>query len=332
LALPVVCVADGGLAVAPLGGVVDGANAVARCCVARLVFAHRAGDRHRHAAARPVDADAGDGWLPVVAGWRALGALACKPWADIAPCWWRGVKPDSDGVATHRAADRLPPRPHDVARHDRQPGSNARLGGTCYFATPKHKKLGAAGVGIAADELIVNPAITRAANLAGVDSNIALNVVNTLSLYRSYRKINNAVNPNTTSPEQTAGNPYSGVREASRILQAEGVPRHIRKQVLESFDVRTINVRAAGTDEFALRYFDGIDADPRGRFLFETFPASRQSLALDAQWNQMTGVVQWQLRPGAIVFEGVASPQGTYLPGGQIQKYVLDPIADLITP
>jgi hypothetical protein len=41
----------------------------------------------------------------------------------------------------------------------------------------------------------------------------------------------------------TAEETYAGVREASQYLKDTGVPRAIRKQVLESFDVRTIQVR-----------------------------------------------------------------------------------------
>lgn len=110
-----------------------------------------------------------------------------------------------------------------------------------------------------------------------------------------------------------------------------GVPRRFRKQILESFDVRTLRVRTAGDAEFGIRYFDNVDAFPRGRYLFETFPASRDSLALQIEWNQMTGFKQWQIRPGATVLEGATSPQGVWR-GGQTQKYIFDPVADLLEP
>jgi hypothetical protein len=38
--------------------------------------------------------------------------------------------------------------------------------------------------------------------------------------------------------------------------------------------------------------------------------------ALDPQWNAMTHFTQWQVRPGATLLEGVASPHGFGLPGG----------------
>ena len=126
-------------------------------------------------------------------------------------------------------------------------------------------------------------------------------------------------------------NPYAGVQEASAYLRAQGIPREIRKQVFQSFYMQTIKVRQAGVSEYGLRYFDNVNAFAEGRYLFETFPASRASLALDPRWNKMTYFTQWQIRPGATLFEGVASPQGGGLPGGQIQKYVPN-INDLLSP
>ncbi|KMQ50390.1 putative insecticidal toxin protein [Chitinispirillum alkaliphilum] len=115
---------------------------------------------------------------------------------------------------------------------------------------------------------------------------------------------------------------YSGVREASSYLKKQGVPREARKEILESFDVRTIKVRKSSSSEFGVRYFDGINAQARGRFLFETFPASRNSIALRPDWNQMTGIKQWKIREGSTLIEGNALPQGIGLKGGQIQKFV----------
>lgn len=124
---------------------------------------------------------------------------------------------------------------------------------------------------------------------------------------------------------------YAGVREASQLMRDLKVPRDVRKTVLQSFDVRTLRVRAAADAEFGIRYFDNVDAFPRGRYLFESFPASRDSLALQIKWNQMTGFKQWQIRPGATVFEGAASRQGVWQ-GGQTQKYIFDPLKDLLEP
>lgn len=125
---------------------------------------------------------------------------------------------------------------------------------------------------------------------------------------------------------------FAGVREASEFLQAQGVPRKYRVQTLQSFEIDTIQVRVAGEAEFGTRYFDNVEATARGRYLFETFPASREGLALKSDWNQMTYLQQWRIRPGAAFFEGRASSQGAGYPGGQIQKYVLNPDKDLLFP
>jgi hypothetical protein len=114
-------------------------------------------------------------------------------------------------------------------------------------------------------------------------------------------------------------------------MREMNIPRAVRKTVLESFDVRTIQVRAAGEAEFGIRYFDNIRAFPRGGTLFETFPTSRASLAIKFEWNRMTGFKQWQIRPGAVVLEGRVAPQGS-MPGGQIQKWIFDSQRDLLEP
>lgn len=123
---------------------------------------------------------------------------------------------------------------------------------------------------------------------------------------------------------------YAGVRQASQQLRDAGVPRHIRKQVLESFDRKALQVRVAGEAEYGIRYFDNINAWPKGRFLFNEFPATRNSLALPTDWNQMTHFRQFQIRPGTTIFEGPAARQGFY-PGGQVQKYIAD-LNNLIDP
>jgi len=122
---------------------------------------------------------------------------------------------------------------------------------------------------------------------------------------------------------------YDGVRSASAYLQKMGVPHSLRKQIIESFEIPTIRVRVSTFAEYGIRYYDNINAFEKGRFLFETFPASQQSLAIKREWNQMTRFRQWQIRPGTTIIEGRAAPQGQFLPGGQIQKFVLS-LEDLI--
>jgi hypothetical protein len=123
---------------------------------------------------------------------------------------------------------------------------------------------------------------------------------------------------------------FSGVRQASKFLRDNGVPRSIRKQVLESFDRQSMRLRVAGDSEFGLRYFDDINAFARGRYVFGELPATRSSLALPANWNQMTYLRQFRVRPGTTMLEGPAAPQGFY-PGGQIQRYILN-LDDLLDP
>lgn len=82
-------------------------------------------------------------------------------------------------------------------------------------------------------------------------------------------------------------------------------------------------VRSASQSEFGLRYFSNPN-NIRGSYLFNTFPASRETLALRSEWNSMQGFRQFQIRPGITLLEGRAAPQSDYLIGGQMQKFVLD--------
>lgn len=117
---------------------------------------------------------------------------------------------------------------------------------------------------------------------------------------------------------------YQGVKDASAYLKSQGVPRSYRKQILESFEINSIRVRKATDSEYGLRYFDDVSAHARGRYLFETFPATRESLAVKTEWNQMTNIAQFKAKPGSAIIEGYALSQGVGLPGGQLQKYIND--------
>ena len=123
---------------------------------------------------------------------------------------------------------------------------------------------------------------------------------------------------------------YSGVRKASEYLQEIGVPRGSRKRILESFEIPSISVRKAGNSEYGMRYFDNINADEKGRFLFTTLPASRDNLALLPEWNAMTKIKQFQLRPGGTIIEGITAPKGNYRGGyRQIFTYLLDDLLEV---
>lgn len=120
---------------------------------------------------------------------------------------------------------------------------------------------------------------------------------------------------------------YSGVKQASEYLKSQGVPRQYRKQILESFDVRTIKMDVAGDSTYGLRFYDGVNANAKGRYLFETFNplTNRQNLALPPEWNKMTGIQQFQVNPGTVMLKGNAAPQfqfGSQYIGGETQWYI----------
>ena len=117
-----------------------------------------------------------------------------------------------------------------------------------------------------------------------------------------------------------------GVKEASEYLKEQGVPREYRKQILESFDVRTIGMQTAGDSTYGLRFYGG-NANAEGRYLFETFTPeiNRQNLALPYEWNSMTGIQQFQVKPGTTMITGSAAAQleyGSQYIGGANQWYV----------
>ena len=50
---------------------------------------------------------------------------------------------------------------------------------------------------------------------------------------------------------------YAGVKEASQYLKEIGLPRNVRKDILESFDVKTIKVEQAGSNSYGIRFYGG---------------------------------------------------------------------------
>lgn len=120
------------------------------------------------------------------------------------------------------------------------------------------------------------------------------------------------------------GGPYEGVREASEMLREAGVPRQFRKQIIDSFEAGTIKVETAGNSTFGMRFYDGINADARGRYLTQDFGANREQLALRSRWNQMTRIAQFQIRPGTRMITGRVAGQGAGYPGGATQMYILN--------
>lgn len=114
------------------------------------------------------------------------------------------------------------------------------------------------------------------------------------------------------------------------------MPRQYRKQILESFDVRTISVEVADDATYGLRFYDGVNANAKGRYLFETFTpqTNRSNLALPPEWNRMTSIQQWKVKPGSIIIKGNAAPQlqmGNQYIGGAKQWYINN-LENLIKP
>lgn len=129
---------------------------------------------------------------------------------------------------------------------------------------------------------------------------------------------------------------YEGIKEASEFLKTEGVPRAFRKQVLQSFETGTIRLDIADDNTYGLRFYDNVNASAKGRYLYETFTdlTNRKNLSLPPEWNGMTGIQQWQIRPGTIIIKGNAGPQfqyGSEYIGGMEQWYINN-LDNLIKP
>lgn len=121
---------------------------------------------------------------------------------------------------------------------------------------------------------------------------------------------------------------YTGVKYASIYLRKQGVTRLYRKQILESFDVRTIKLIIAGDNTYGLRFYGGNSA-LRGRYLFETFSplTNRNNLALPYKWNSMTKIQQFKIKSGTFIISGITAPQlysGSLYIGGAYQWFVND--------
>lgn len=123
---------------------------------------------------------------------------------------------------------------------------------------------------------------------------------------------------------------YEGIKQASRYLRNMGVSRAKRVEILRSLIPETVRVEVAGPSLHALRFYGGGKAPPMGQYLFETFSplTNRANLALPRQFNTMTAIQQWRVRPGAVFFRGRVAPQleyGAQFIGGAEQIFVLEP-------
>ena len=127
---------------------------------------------------------------------------------------------------------------------------------------------------------------------------------------------------------------YVGVKEASQYLKEMGLPRNVRKDILESFDIGSIKVEQAGANSYGIRFYGG-SVKANGAYLFETFTpqTNRSNLALPPEWNKMSGIKQWKIKVGTTIFTGRAAPQlqfGSQYVGGAKQIWVPNPKVNLI--
>lgn len=60
-----------------------------------------------------------------------------------------------------------------------------------------------------------------------------------------------------------------------------------------------------------------VNVQAKGRYLFETLPATRSSLAVKPKWNLMTNIAQFKVKPETTIIGDKAVPHGLGVPGGQ---------------
>lgn len=109
-------------------------------------------------------------------------------------------------------------------------------------------------------------------------------------------------------------------------MKSQNVPREYRKQILESFEKGTIKVTTAGDNTYGMRFYNAGE-NAKGRYLFETFTptTNRSGLALPHEWNNMTGIQQFQVKNGTTMITGKVAPQlsfGSQYIGGGNQWYI----------
>ena len=128
------------------------------------------------------------------------------------------------------------------------------------------------------------------------------------------------------------------IKEARKYLTDMGLEPKEIDRVLDSFAPQTLQVEIAGSEDYGIRFYDinyktRINpAYPNGQYLYETFTPyiNREGLALPTFWNQMTGIKQWQIKPGTIMLKGIAASQkldgAQYIyPGGAKQIFIYQP-------
>jgi len=106
------------------------------------------------------------------------------------------------------------------------------------------------------------------------------------------RSVNNG---GVSETKQVTGipNQYDGVKQASQYLKDIGMPRSVRKQVLESFDISTIKMDIAGNSTYGIRFYGG-KAKANGPYLFDTFSPTinRKNFAIGVKRHKTIGDVK----------------------------------------
>ena len=118
---------------------------------------------------------------------------------------------------------------------------------------------------------------------------------------------------------------FGDLRSAVAHLRDSGYTRLDRREFISSFERGTIKFDVATDDLFALRFFnEGASFEGGGKFLTPTLPASRNSLAILPEWNNMDQFGQFLIPKGTPIITGRVAPQGN-LGGGGNQIFVSDP-------
>lgn len=117
----------------------------------------------------------------------------------------------------------------------------------------------------------------------------------------------------------------------NRVLREGEVPSKYISQTLQSFEPGTIQARIADESVFGLRFYGGTSR-PQSSYMNPTFPLGnvRQLNALPPT-NEVTNIIQWQVKPGTAYLFGRVRPNFAQ-PGGGIQMYIPNPELNLLKP
>ena len=127
------------------------------------------------------------------------------------------------------------------------------------------------------------------------------------------------------------------IRARAYLNERGGLTNNQVDDIINSFEIGTIQIRKAGAHEYGIRYFDVLEgyngATAKGQYLNNTFTplTNRANLALPSSWNKAYYIQQWQIKPGTIILTGKVGPQLDFGPqyvGGAVQTYIYKPWED----